>query len=116
MKVVGFDVGKDSLFAARIDRSGQVKDHYEVENNTEAITRLLTQLRAKYKNLVASGATGDYHRPLALSCLALGIPFKLLNPVPPNSTCGLRYGNERPMLKLLPEWLCKVRVRHDVAD
>jgi len=82
MVVVGFDVGKDSLFAARIDRSGRVKEHYELANDAKQVTALLKKLQSKHKHLlVASEATGDYHRTLALACLSLGIPFKLLNPI-----------------------------------
>ena len=82
MVVVGFDVGKDSLFAARIDRSSKVKQHYEIANNDKAITTLLGQLQKKHKQLLVAGeATGEYHRTLALACLSLDIPFKLLNPI-----------------------------------
>jgi transposase len=82
MVVVGFDVGKDSLFAARIDRSSKVKEHYQLANEAKQITALLKKLQAKHKHLlVASEATGDYHRTLALACLSLNIPFKLLNPI-----------------------------------
>src|SRR6267154_1800788 len=82
MVVVGFDVGKDGLFAARIDRSSRVKEHYELANDTNQIIALLERMQAKHKHLlVASEATGEYHRSLALACLSLDIPFKLLNPI-----------------------------------
>jgi transposase len=82
MNVVGFDVAKDSLVAARIDRSGTTKEHFELLNSYEPIVLLLAKLQTKYKHLmVASEATGDYHRLLALTCLELGINFKLLNPL-----------------------------------
>jgi transposase len=82
MNVVGFDVGKDSLFAARLDRSGQVKERYELENTKPVIEPVLRSLRAKYRYLlVASEATAEYHRPLAELCLGLGIPFRLINPL-----------------------------------
>ncbi|HEV2403228.1 MAG TPA: IS110 family transposase [Candidatus Saccharimonadales bacterium] len=82
MVVVGFDVGKDSLFGARIDRSSRVREHYELANDAEQITTLLKKLQTKYKHLLlASEATAEYHRPLALVCLELGIPFRLLNPI-----------------------------------
>ena len=41
MVVVGFDVGKDSLFGAQIDRSSRVKEHYEVANEAKQMTALL---------------------------------------------------------------------------
>jgi len=82
MHVVGFDVAKDSLVGARIDRSGQVKERLELHNTRATIVPVLTELRLRYKHLVvASEATGDYHRMLALTCLELGIPFRLLNPL-----------------------------------
>lgn len=82
MVVIGFDVGKDSLFGTRLDRSGQVKERYELANNRLAVTPVLQGLRAKYRHLlVASEATAEYHRPLAEVCLDLEIPFRLLNPL-----------------------------------
>ncbi len=82
MVVVGFDVGKDSLFGARLDRSGKVKEHWELANTPAAILPLLRSLRRKYKHLlIASEATNEYHRPLAQLCLTLNIPFRLLNPI-----------------------------------
>jgi len=82
MNVVGFDVAKSSLVAARIDRSGIVKEHWELANTKVAVLPLLKILRSKYKHLViASEATGEYHRPLAESCLELSIAFRLLNPL-----------------------------------
>jgi transposase len=82
MVVVGFDVGKDSLFAARLDRSGVVKEHWELANTPAALLPVLRALRRKYKHLlVASEATAEYHRPLAQLCLTLNIPFSLINPI-----------------------------------
>ena len=48
MVVVGFDVGKDSLSGAQLDRSGRVKEHYELENTIEAVTSVLQNLRNNY--------------------------------------------------------------------
>lgn len=82
MVVVGFDVGKDSIYGARLDRSGQVKEHWILANNELEIEELLGRLKSKYRHLlVASEATAEYHRPLAFVCLRLGIPFRLLNPI-----------------------------------
>lgn len=82
MQVVGFDVGKDSLFGARIDASTKVKERFEVPNETRAITAVLVGLRSRYQRLlVASESTAEYHRPLAEACLRFGIPFRLLNPI-----------------------------------
>jgi transposase len=82
MVVVGFNVGKDNLYGARIDRSSKVKQHYVLDNTVAAVEPLLRTLRKKYKHLlVASEATAEYHRPLAQTCLRVGIPFRLLNPI-----------------------------------
>ncbi len=82
MVVVGFDVGKDTLFGVRIDRSGVVKEHYRIANTKAAIVPVVEALRAHYKHLVlTSEATNEYHRPLAETCLSLGVPFRLLNPI-----------------------------------
>jgi transposase len=82
MNVVGFDVGKAHLFAARLDRSGIIKEHWELLNTRAALLPVLQSLRKQYRHLViASEATGDFHRLLALTCLELDIPFRLLNPL-----------------------------------
>jgi transposase len=82
MNVVGFDVSKASLAGARIDRSGKVREHFELVNTVEALTPLLTDLQQHYTHLlVGAESTGDYHRPLAEVCLGLDIPFRLLNPI-----------------------------------
>jgi transposase len=82
MNVVGFDVGKLQLYAARIDRSGMVKERLVLNNTREAVLPELKRLKSKYKHLLAtSEATGDHHRTLALCCLELGITFRLLNPI-----------------------------------
>jgi transposase len=82
MVVLGFDVGKDSLVGVRSDNSAQPKQTYEIPNTKVAIEALLRETTTKYpKLLVASEATNEYHRPLALTCLELGIPFRLLNPI-----------------------------------
>jgi transposase len=82
MNAVGFDVGKDSIFGARIDSSMQVKERFEIANTVDAITFVLLALRKRYKHLlVASESTGEYHYVLAHCCLDLGISFRLLNPI-----------------------------------
>ena len=106
MVVVGFDVGKDTLFGARIDRSGILKERYTLANTRAAVLPVLQQLRSKYKYLtVASEATGDYHRALAQSCVELDITFRLLNPLTVNGISGLVFENGRPMPLMLKQWL-----------
>jgi len=82
MVVVGFDVGKTTLFGTRVNKQGIVKERYELTNTKSAIKKLLAELKAQHpKLLVVSEATSEYHRPLALICLDLGIAFRLLNPI-----------------------------------
>lgn len=82
MTVIGFDVSKDTLVGARIDRSGVVKEHLKLANTAAALLPLLELLRSQHKHLlIASEATGEYHRPLAGTCLELGMAFRLLNPL-----------------------------------
>lgn len=82
MVVVGFDVGKDMVFGAQLDRSGQVKQRWELANTSGALLPVLKALRRSYKHLlVASEATAEYHRPLAELCLSYNIPFSLINPL-----------------------------------
>jgi transposase len=82
MNVVGFDVSKTRLVGSRIDRSGTIKEYWDIPNTRAAALPVLEQLRKKYKHLlIASEATAEYHRELALTCLELGIPFRLLNPL-----------------------------------
>ena len=82
MNIVGFDVGKLQLYAARIDRSGNVKERLVLDNTRESVLPVLKRLKSKYKHLlITSEATGDHHRALALCCLELDITFRLLNPI-----------------------------------
>jgi hypothetical protein len=52
---------KASLVGARVDRSGIVKQRWELANTPAAVLPVLKQLKQKYKHLVvASEATGDH--------------------------------------------------------
>jgi len=65
MVVVRFDVSKDSIYGARLDCSGTVKERAVLPNNEREIEVLLTRFKSKYRHLlVASEATAEYHRPL----------------------------------------------------
>jgi transposase len=82
MAVIGFDVAKDNLVAARVSGSGRLKESLEIANTESEISSCLDQLKIKYVNLlVASEATGDYHVALAKACLRKKIPFRLINPI-----------------------------------
>lgn len=82
MTIIGFDVSKNEIIGARIDKSTLVKENYKIANNQEDIDRFLEAMKAKHSKLLcASEATCEYHRILALGCLKYGIPFRLLNPI-----------------------------------
>lgn len=82
MTIIGFDISKDKLDGARINRSGQIKESYCIPNNKEAISDFLNTLVLKFpKALVASESTANYHYDLARMCLKSDIPFHLLNPI-----------------------------------
>lgn len=82
MIYIGIDVAKDSLVGVRIDRSSRVKEIYTFKNTQTAIKQFLNSICAKWKKLtIASEATAEYHRVLALLCLERNIPFRLLNPI-----------------------------------
>lgn len=82
MVVVGFDVSKDKVNGARLDRSGQLKQEYELNNTKADLLPVLKRFKRTYRFLtVAAEATNEYHRPLAELCLMLNIPFRLLNPI-----------------------------------
>jgi transposase len=82
MTVIGIDVAKDSLVAARVSSSGRLKESFEIENKGGVVESCLDELVIKYPHLlVACEATGDCHTLLAKSCLQRQIPFRLLNPI-----------------------------------
>jgi len=82
MTIVGFDVGKYTLVAVRIDHSVQSKETFTIKNTKEEIAVLLDTLKAKYKHLViGSEATAEYHNTLALEAIGREIPFRLLHPI-----------------------------------
>ncbi len=82
MTIVGFDVSKDSLVGVRINKAAHLQESFDVKNDSESITEFFDNLcRHHPKILVASEATAEYHRPLALECLRRNIPFRLLNPI-----------------------------------
>jgi len=82
MTIVGFDVGKYSLVAVRIDHSVQSRETFTVKNTLEEITALLDRLKTKHKHLViGSEATAEYHKTLALEAIKREIPFRLLHPI-----------------------------------
>lgn len=82
MKIIGVDVSKKDLMGVRIDRSGKEVQKYKLANDTNAIDDFLAGITREHKHVViAAESTSDYHRKLALSCIAKGIPFRLINPI-----------------------------------
>lgn len=82
MTIIAFDVSKDELVGARVNKRAQVKEEIILPNNREGIIEYLRKARDKYPNLtIASEATAEYHRALAEEAVRLAIPFKLINPI-----------------------------------
>ena len=52
MFTVGFDVAKDKLDIALINRSGQLKDRYVIDNTPKKITELLKSIRTRHPKLL----------------------------------------------------------------
>ncbi len=82
MFTLGFDVSKNTLDGALVNRSGQVADHYVVANNPRTISALLKRIHARHPKLVIGcEATGQYHLVLLRTCLQLWLQLQILNPI-----------------------------------
>jgi transposase len=82
MFTLGFDVAKDHHDVALTNKSGQLKQRWQIANTQAAVTVLLQAVQAKHPKLaVGCEATGSYQLPVLQSCLTLGIPCRLLNPL-----------------------------------
>ncbi len=82
MTIIAFDVGKNELVGVRVNRRAAIQESYAIENSPAAIQLFLDRVREAYPHLLlASEATAEYHRPLALACLQNQIPFRLVNPL-----------------------------------
>lgn len=82
MFVLGFDVAKDKLDVALVNRSGQLKDRYLVSNDQKSLTKLIRSVRNKHPKLgIGCEATGSYHIALVKVCLDLSVELKILNPL-----------------------------------
>jgi transposase len=82
MFVLGFDVAKDKLDVALVNRSAQLKDRYLVSNNQKSLAKLIKGVRVAHPKLVVGcEATGSYHLALVKTCLYLGIELRILNPL-----------------------------------
>lgn len=80
MTIIAFDVSKAELVGVSMNKSGNVRERFTVENTPDSINHFLDTLRAK-KFFVGSEATAEYHLHLARACLSRSIPFKLINPL-----------------------------------
>ena len=79
---LGFDVAKDHHDVALTNKSGQLKQRWQIANTSSAITELLTTIHVAHSKLtVGCEATGSYQQSLLQACLELGIPCRLLNPL-----------------------------------
>ncbi len=82
MFTLGFDVAKDKLDVALINRSGQLKEGFTIQNTPKAITTFIKTIRAKHPKLVTGcEATGHYHVALVRACLSLNVEVRILNPL-----------------------------------
>lgn len=82
MNIIAFDVSKNELVGVRTNRSAILKDNFVLQNDRMVIKNFLEKNQRKYSNLlIGSEATAEYHRSLALECLRLNIPFRLINPI-----------------------------------
>ncbi len=53
MFTLGFDVAKDKLDVALVNRSGQLKDRFLVSNSSKDLSKLIKDVRIKHPKLVA---------------------------------------------------------------
>lgn len=82
MFTLGFDVAKDHHDVALTNKSGQLKQRWQIPNTLEAVRELVTTIHVAHPKLsVGCEATGSYQLPVLNVCLALGIPCRLLNPL-----------------------------------
>src|SRR3990167_7559165 len=82
MFALGFDVAKDHHDVALTNKSGQLKQRWQIANTSKAISELLTTIHLAHPKLtVGCEATGSYQQALLQICLKFGIPCRLLNPL-----------------------------------
>jgi transposase len=78
MTIIGFDVSKDELVGVKINKRGEVKEHYSIPNQKQALISFLREVKHV---TVGCEATAEYHNLLCLCCLELHIPCLVLNPI-----------------------------------
>jgi len=84
--IIGIDVSKDTLIGVRINRSGLQKEEYSLLNTYETIISFLAILQERHKGwLLLVNQPGIFIAVLPLPVFEKEIPFRLINPIPPNS-------------------------------
>jgi len=82
MFVLGFDVAKDKLDVALVNRLGKLVERYLVRNTRKDLIKLIKTVQTKHPKLIAGcEATGSYHYGLIKVCLDMDIELRILNPV-----------------------------------
>lgn len=82
MFTLGFDVGKDHVDVAFINKAGQLKQRYKVANTVLDITKLLEEVKSKHLKLaIGCEATGYYHLMTVQACRQSQLPCYVLNPL-----------------------------------
>lgn len=82
MFTLGFDVAKDKVDGALVNKSGQLKDYYQVPNTVADITNLLQSVQQKHPKLqVGCESTGIHHIATLQACRQLQLPCYVLNPL-----------------------------------
>lgn len=82
MTIIAFDVSKRELVGVRADKNGTVKEDFVLPNTPKDIETFLRSAKEQHPCLVmGSEATAEYHREVAKRSVALGIPFRLVNPI-----------------------------------
>jgi len=82
MFTLGFDVAKDHIDVALVNKAGTAKQSWQTQNSVAAITELLNEVHTKHVKLQAGcEATGYYHLPVVQACVQVGIACYVLNPL-----------------------------------
>lgn len=82
MFTLGFDVAKDRIDIALINKSGRCKERHQVSNNVLAITKLVQRIQLKHSKLqVGCEATGFYHLASLRACAKAQVCCYVLNPL-----------------------------------
>lgn len=82
MFTLGFDVAKNKVDSALLNKSGQLKARYQTSNTVTDITKLLQIVQQKHPKLqVGCESTSFYHVATLHACRQLGLWCYVLNPL-----------------------------------